>query len=603
MRDLFVGKLIQEREGVLMRARMDTSAILREIAASSSRSFQIRGAYGQLSSAQIREAERLTAYLVASMVSGSGQTGEFDLSGGWRGWKNHRGFQLLAEATSRKLQNEGHLNAVSDWISRDVASVIADLVPEIERWRLAYQPVETKHAETLMESAAIEYCDRDPRVFTPPGAVEALYSMLIGHPIHVDVVSNGSLGIIHWLLGRGVSVSSVRGGSRFESALERFIGSQLPTHEPVGEGKVCFINAANWDAPFSSRTKIFSAGVVGDVVKDGYNEVGMIVRTDHIAGRYADKAIEQFMNYGLAAVAILPRGVLGRVHESFTLMVLRPNASPVKTLFVDLQASDHEFASRSPANRFGRLRTARSLRHLSRENLSRILAPVSHATLLEVFQSISSKPGQARLVIVNPPFGELPPSGERTGQALSLSGVVDVQKMQHIPEALAGQGVAFYECSIEGGSLPGEYQSPAAEPRWAVEEAKSRIEGIQLCEGDLLMSVRGSIGRLALIRGGHKAPLIANQNYVRLRVIPGSRWDHYSLFHWLNQPGVRVELEKLSGVFGIPRVPLMALRAMKLPELSDEELQMRGRIAREYLQGLEEHLLGRQRLLDSLSWR
>lgn len=122
-------------------------------------------------------------------------------------------------------------------------------------------------------------------------------------------------------------------------------------------------------------------------------------------------------------------------------------------------------------------------------------------------------------------------------------------------------------------------------------DQKVRVEGITVHAGDILVSIKGNIGRIGIVGEGAtlatvmKEPWVISQSLAIIRWQPNNWIPSPAILNAiLTAPWVSEKLESMSGGTTVKSLPISALRSMRIPVPSLEECAL----AEEQLRDIEE---------------
>ena len=122
-------------------------------------------------------------------------------------------------------------------------------------------------------------------------------------------------------------------------------------------------------------------------------------------------------------------------------------------------------------------------------------------------------------------------------------------------------------------------------------DQKARIEGITTEAGDILVSIKGNIGRVGIVGEGATLATVMKEPWVISQSLAIIRWQPNDLIPSaailnaiLTAPWVREKLESMSGGTTVKSLPISALRELRIPVPTHEQCA----VAEEQLQEIEE---------------
>ncbi len=163
-------------------------------------------------------------------------------------------------------------------------------------------------------------------------------------------------------------------------------------------------------------------------------------------------------------------------------------------------------------------------------------------------------------------------------ETVKLSDLADIHRPQTLPRGSAkGKGLKVREAflaDIDNGRLTLPAKLSEVE-----ESAAARIATALLKPGDILLSIKGGIGKVALITAevvaeSEPVPILASQSFVIIRLREGGAVRGSEvLFSYLRSPVAQSLLRGMSGGTTIANVAMRDLKAMPVPVLPMERQQ------------------------------
>jgi hypothetical protein len=168
------------------------------------------------------------------------------------------------------------------------------------------------------------------------------------------------------------------------------------------------------------------------------------------------------------------------------------------------------------------------------------------------------------------------PSGmleRRKDETMALGEIVTIVKPQLLPESREGGGVEVGE--VSPGEMPLYGYLEQSQRIRHVDEKMLRVRGSQIVSaGDILLSTKGTIGKVALCRPAQGArPLLPSLSSVILRLNPVlNPLDARFLVMYLRSPTVQHMLETMAVGVTIRNISLVELRALTVwvPPISEQ---------------------------------
>ena len=148
-----------------------------------------------------------------------------------------------------------------------------------------------------------------------------------------------------------------------------------------------------------------------------------------------------------------------------------------------------------------------------------------------------------------------------------------VHRFQHIEQDPTETYRAYVEIGAADIDAYGQIDidDPDREKRYYGKEEEESVKRNSLDIGDVILCVKGSIGKTALIEtlpAAQNEFMVANQSFVRLRLSQKARREGMTpqlLFWWLRSEFAQKYLKSKTVAAGVPRIPIADILLMPVP--------------------------------------
>ena len=471
---------------------------------------------------------------------------------------------------------------------------------------------DSKAAKSVIEEIVCQGFDRDGAIFTPKD-VAIFMGRLAGIENEcVDIYCNYGAGLFYGngiqnadrirLVGNEVADKGNEWPRQFPERLnvaykeaefsfnrsavfERMLTElEWATSDKADQkSKTLLINAALNELPFYESIE---GGLASDsldhLLKAGYKKVVVLVPNAYLNGgrgiANSQNIFQHCVSMGLTGVIQLPMGVIGAVHEAYSILEFEPGARSIKIDFRDINFG----VENDPARLYQRAERGFGLPMRRNElNLSAITLdggmPQASRNIRSVDdvlsygisnQSRSKRTTQlisfeATRFIEQKGFQEIFPNLH----FVPLSDLVNIYRVQHMQSALPEDGIEYIEI---GGSEIGPFGNIEGGVKKYIHEAsRDRLNQATLERGDVILCIRGSVGKVALI-GSEKTdkPIAPNQSFVKLSFKKMQRENEINpelLFWWLNSTISKELIASKALSQGVPRLSIMDVANLLIP--------------------------------------
>jgi hypothetical protein len=456
-----------------------------------------------------------------------------------------------------------------------------DVWNEIERLMMDFN----HSPESIRQAIASCLCEgygRDGRFYTPHDVTFAMWE-LAGRPNQVAVYSELGMGL---LMGIGalpfpVSVELVGPGAvndislpiireSNENLLDQGLQAIEQTRACAVDGKVAvlFVNAASIPNPFSSDEANAHKGYLptrNHVLTAGYSKILVLVSNSMLSGGMREFNYNTVFKYcidkGLRLVEEL-KDVVSRRAEKCSILVFEPNSTANDVTFgcLDMPTDD-------VANKFGVVRRNKGyadiklLKSYQENRLASDLYIEPKSKIIQDSQKRKSfEPGKL-IAARNRPSSRF--------VYKNLSEICDIYRVQYveIDTVESDESTGYREIGASAIDRFGGISS-SLERKYYASESKQTAQENKLEKGDILLCVKGSIGKVALVSDEPEEWLLPNQSFVRLRFKHESRQDGVTpelVFWWMRSKWAQEELSKMAVAGGVPRIPIKDIHGFQIP--------------------------------------
>lgn len=440
-------------------------------------------------------------------------------------------------------------------------------------------------ANEIREAICACVCEgyvRDGRIYTPYDVTFAMWE-LAGRPNNVAVYSESGMGIRLGLeyLPVKVSVELVGPGTLNDISLpiirecnenlldQALQAMELPrARDRNGLAEVLFVNAASIPNPFSSDDANANKGYFptrNHVLSAGYKRVLVLVSNSMLSGGIREFNYNLVFKYcveqGLCLVEEL-KDVVSRRAGKCSILVFEPHRAAQDVTFGCLDLPTDEVASR-----FGAVRRNEGYAHI--KDLS-VYQQNRLASDLYIEQKDRIKQDNQKRKSFEP--GKLIAARNKPSSRFvyqNLSDICDVYRVQYveIDSVESDESAGYTEIGAASINKFGIISSDL-EKKYFASESKQTAQENKLEKGDILLCVKGSIGKVALVSDEPETWQLPNQSFVRLRFKRDPRNDGVTpelLFWWMRSKWAQEALSKMAVAGGVPRIPIKDIHGFQIP--------------------------------------
>jgi hypothetical protein len=477
------------------------------------------------------------------------------------------------------LQPSPHYHFLRYCLDRLVAFPV-DLWNEIDKLLMDFDP----SADKIRQAIAACVCEgygRDGRLYTPYDVTFAMWEMA-GRPNQVAVYSELGMGLLMGMKALPIPVSPefVGPGASNDISLpiirecnDNLLDQGLQAIEfarartSVKQDAVLFVNAANLPNPFSSDEINAHKGYLptrNHVLTAGYSKVLVLVSNSMLSGGIREFNYNTVFKYcidkGLSLVEEL-KDVVSRRAEKCSILVFEPNSSAKDLTFGCL-----DMPTDGVANKFGLIR-----RNEAYTDILQLRAYQQNRLASDLYIEPKAKIVQDDTKRKSFEPGKLIAARNRPSSRFvykNLSEICDIYRVQYVEldTVESDETTGFREIGM--GSIDRFGGIASFQEKYYTPESKQTAQENKLEKGDILLCVKGSIGKVALVSEEPEALLLPNQSFVRLRFKYESRQDGVTpelVFWWMRSKWAQDTLSKMAVAGGVPRIPIKDIHGFQIP--------------------------------------
>ena len=432
---------------------------------------------------------------------------------------------------------------------------------------------------------------RDGTYATPTDISELMWATA-GGPKEVDIYAKGGVGIFLGLMQSSYNLNlrfalpiEFKSGKsntdeermlgiqdRVESAFAELLQILIPLREQ--SSKTLLINAATNLTPIAGEVAGLdqrSTALNHVIESEKYQSKAMLLPNSVLSvghGPYkCHMVFERLVKMGLELIREFQH-CLARRDEKFSILlfgVTKPSCT------VRFEVLKPENLNSNEVNKFGKVRRAQTLRkdfakHLCTPNI--LDSSPTLDELLEGRPPKSFEPGR----IVPIPL-DLPAHLIKMELEKACDRKEGIHRFQHIEQDPTETFLSYMEIGAADIDSYGQIDvaDPEREKRYYDKEESETVKRNSLDIGDVILCVKGSIGKVALIERLPEDPnesLIANQSFVRLRLSQSACREGLTpqlLFWWLRSELAQKHLKSKVVAAGVPRIPISDVLTMNIP--------------------------------------
>lgn len=539
---------------------------------------------------------------------------------------NAFGFRAFAGKTIFDRVGAVKTEATNNFL-REACELIEKWPSELRDQIYSYLVIEPTNLISSLQVYLQEGLGRDGAYSTPADVAELMW-ITAGRPQSVDVFAPAGLALYLGLECLGAKGPSVRlvnqlpgkklqasdaialgssdwshsNNSEFESAFENLV--DLLGAESTGFSEALFINAAHATSPILGESGSYPyERPYNEILGANYQRKLMLVPNTMLSaghGPYKSQLVfAELLKLGLESVTEI-QGVVSRKDDKFSFLSL---GSSGQSGVIKFEVLDGEQLNILEINKFGRIRREKALK----EGFGKSLPLPAVAILKPIDELVDCKPVRksfepSRVV---PRSEDLPPPliGETLKEACSIF------RFQHLEQDPTETYRAFSELGAASIREYGQIDGSKVERCFYDKEAEESVKQNALEIGDVVLCVKGSIGKVALIEELPSSDhLTANQSFVRLRLNEHRKREGVTpevLFWWLRSKWAQDYLKSKIVAAGVPRIPISDIETMPIPVGPMQYLEDQVKTYKTWKDHVNK-MLSSQKLADDIqksSWR
>lgn len=467
-------------------------------------------------------------------------------------------------------------------VLKQAAALVLSWPNDLEMELYNYLPMNQLDALRAVQTFFQEAMGRDGTYATPSDISELMW-ITAGSPKHLDVYSFGGVGLYLGLLTTGAGLIDLK-LSKAKSSFNRGVQDLLEESftdlllatiaQRSKHSDALLINAASNSTPIAGEGGGRSYMDLNHLVGSSeYQVKAMLVPNTMLsAGHGPYKCIPVFrklVETGLDTIREF-QNVLSRRDEKFSILVFQP---PKAFPSVTFDVLNPEQLNVSEINKFGIIRRPQALKR----GFSKLLcAPYMESETPAIGPLLDEKdkrnksyePGriiQSAAVLPSPLV------------AIQLEKICEgesVHRFQHIEQDPTETYRAYVEIGAADIDAYGQIDidAPDREKRYYDKDEEDSVKRNSLDIGDVVLCVKGSIGKTALIErlpSSKNDLMVANQSFVRLRLSQKARQEGMTpqiLFWWLRSEFAQKYLKSKTVAAGVPRIPIADILLMPVPK-------------------------------------
>ena len=342
------------------------------------------------------------------------------------------------------------------------------------------------------------------------------------------------------------------------------------------------INAAKQELPFFRGDN--NSGITGNLnhlFDRGYKKVIALVSNNYLNGGRGLINSETVFKYcvqkGLKVVIQLPMGSIGAAHEAYSILIFEPE---IKTVEIDFRAMnfgppDDPSKLFQPAERgFGKpmRKVALILKNITDNGL---MAQVDRSilSLEDVFQRDSAQFRKIRKNFKLVSFEanrfidtKLPTHILNKFEFEKLSKLVRIYRVQHMQLGTHESGIRYLEIGGNAIDQFGNLDVRYLTEKYTDSISSNRLEKASLKQGNIIFCIRGSVGKVALIKDNLNYTIAPNQSFVIMEIkLEKSIIKPELLFWWLNSKVVQDYIKSNVVSAGVPRLSIFDVYDIPIP--------------------------------------
>lgn len=319
---------------------------------------------------------------------------------------------------------------------------------------------------------------------------------------------------------------------------------------------------------FWESTTLFSALALQHVCARTTHRAVIVVPNTFLSGSATEQRLRQTLlnQRRVSTVIALPPALVSWSSVPFSLLVLELDTRCEQVLFIDGSVEQYYSKDGKGRNTLTGWKQLADMVEDGPEHIRKRVAVeeiLANNALLQVSRYCEPKSVEAIKALYT-----------RYEDCRELGGLVEI--IRPAPLAQVGQGYPADELSP--GDFPeiGFAEKAGRQVALRGEGANSKTGNAFLCARDLVIAIKGSIGKIAIVSLDHKVrPWVAGQSCMVLRSYPGSPIDPRVLYLFLRSDAAQTLIRQLNTGATVPLIPLKGLAQIRVPiPFRHQQLQM-----------------------------
>ncbi len=466
----------------------------------------------------------------------------------------------------------------------------------------------TKNLYELMYELICQGFDRNGAMCTPSDIAELMVRIGGGSNTSMDVYADYGYGLYVGAKQSTKTKINLIGNEKTENSNERILSERLDVaYQQAGiaidrhsllermlvelewvlnydyeRSEVLLINAAKNELPFFELKEDPSIkGSLNHLLGLGYKKIIVLVPNTYLNGGRGLINSQEIFKYcisrGLKKVIQLPMGSIGATHEAYSLLTFEPQTVTKSIEFKVMDFGPEKDPTRlfQPAERgFGKpLRQVElNLRAIGQNgeiqkarssvvDIDNLLKPKEPKFLNNKRQSRLISFEANRFI-----KSELPTNVKDRFEFGRLSDFIKIYRIQHMQLGTPEHGIEYLEIGGNDINQFGKFNLKDLPKKYIDINSKGRLEKAELNPGDLILCIRGSVGKVSLIDDTDKLAVAPNQSFVKLTL--NSKNKEISpefIFWWLSSKTAQEYMSSQVLSAGVPRLSILDVAEIPIP--------------------------------------
>jgi hypothetical protein len=369
---------------------------------------------------------------------------------------------------------------------------------------------------------------------------------------------------------------------------------------------ILLVNAATEDYPLGFADGSELQGELNFIFNSDYKKIIILVSNTFLTGGRGHASVENLSKYfrknGLTCVFELPAGCVGAMHERHSILVFEPKSKNIDIKFrsLDLDVENPEPVYRTAMRGFGHpLRKVELNLNAftdSGETAQEHKSTVTGDSVFTIQSSSQNQRHRNQFVSFEAsrflPKSQLSDEFKRQYQFLRLDDLVSIRRVQHIEVTSDSKAILCSEISSDDINEFGILGS--GKKKYVPQSSERRLENSRLMKGDILLCIRGPVGKVALVRDEPSIPLVSTQNFLRLRLrndCESKLMTPEFLYWWLRSDLCQGLIKNFEIAAGVMRLSMRDIDELEVPVGPDELLRTEIEKYQRYDEYLQEFLV------------